>query len=191
MNSKRFFLSLCLLTTFSLASGPLNASTIYDEGEEKRGKGRASSPAEKKEDDPFESYSVKLSQFSSKTTPFELSVKDLTGLLGAPKTESGDVLAQDKRNLHRIQLLSAKEIRVKDLKEGDQITPLNDSQSMSSFETIDLPYVVIREGRVVHNFRLMISRQSKKEFLSDIEFQKKANAHITATAKDMTKLLEL
>lgn len=191
MNSKRFFLALCLLTTFSLASGPLNASTIYDDGEEKRSKARASGSAEKKEEDPFQSYSVTLSQFSSRKTPFALSVEDLTGLLGARKGESSDVLAQDKRNLHRIQLISAKEISVKDLKEGDQITPLNDSQSMSSFETIDLPYAVIRDGRIVLNFRLMISTQSKKEFLSDIQFQKKANAHITISVKDKAKMLEL
>jgi hypothetical protein len=191
MNSKRFFISFCLLTTFSLASVPLNASVVSDDGEEKRSKARASSSAEKKEADPFEAYSVTLRQFSSSKNPFELSVSELTGLLEATKPGVSEVLAQDKKNLYRIQLSCVKELRVKDLKEGDQITPLLDSQSMSFFETTDLPYVVMRDGRVNLNFRLMISTQSKKEFLSAMRSKKKINTHLTGSSKDKVKLLEL
>lgn len=191
MNSKRFFLSLCLLTTFSAVSGSLNASATHDDGEEKRGKARASSSAEKKEKDPFELYSVTLSKFSSKKTPFALSVDDLTELLKAPKTDSNEVLAQDKKNLHRIQLVCVKEVRVKDLQEGDQIIPMSDSQSMSSFESTDLPYVVMRDGKIALGFRLVINTESKKDFLNNIRSKNKMNGHLTASSKDQAKMLAL
>lgn len=136
--------------------------------------------------DLFEAYSVIVENFSARKK-YRLSVKDLRSLLLADRNESGEILAQSKKTLYKIGVMRTDKLKPNDIKDTDQIVPLLDSRSTTSFEVEEIPYIVMRDGEVSLSFRLTVNAQSKKDFLSSQKYKKKVSQRLNKP-REMLKL---
>ncbi|MGN6670160.1 MAG: hypothetical protein ACTHJ4_01295 [Candidatus Nucleicultricaceae bacterium] len=136
--------------------------------------------------DPFEAYSVTLEKFSARKK-YGLSVQDLRLLLSAKRSESGEVLAQRKKILYKIGIIRTEKLKPNDIKDKDQIVPLLDSRSTTSFEIEEIPYIVMRDGDIALSFRLTVNAQSKQDFIESQKYKRKVSQSLNKP-KEMLKL---
>lgn len=180
---RKYFLShmSALVSCVTLSSSVMASVNLSEDENDTSTKNRTSSLT-KMSEDPFVSYKITLNDFSSKKAPYTLSLDEIRDILSTQKA-LGAILAQDKKKLYKIAFVCTREVRPQDIKDTDVIFPLVESRSTTPFDTVEIPYAVMRDNKIALSFKLIIEEQSKQKFLDKTHIKKKIDQSLSKPKK--------